>query len=146
MPVIVIGADTAPGAAIVDTLAAPSREIRAFVSDPEAAAFLRERGVKVALGDVSDDSHVEAAALNCFTAVLVAEAARDERERSFADNEFDVLRGWARAVTAAAVRRVIWVYESDPPPVDIPEVARVVPGDEDLALKVFALDDALVID
>ena len=146
MPVIVIGADTAPGTAIIDTMTAPDREIRAFVSDPEVAASLRERGVKVALGDVSDDSHVEMAALNCFTAVLVAEAARDERERAFASSEIDVLRGWARAVAAAAVRRVIWVYEGDPPPVDTPEVARVGPGEEDFASRVFALDDALVID
>lgn len=146
MPVIVIGADTAPGVAIIEKLIAPGREVRAFVSDPGAAAGLRGQGVKVALGDVSDDSHVEVAALNCFSAVLVAEAARDHRERSFAASETDILKGWARATAAAAVRRVIWVYDGIPPPTDTPEVALVSPSEEDLGSKVFALDDAIVID
>jgi putative NADH-flavin reductase len=146
MPVIVIGADTAPGAAILDTLYAPDREVRAFVTDPGVASKLKALGVKVALGDVSDDSHIEGAALNCFSAVLVAEAARDGRERSFADTEPDVLQGWARAVGSAGIRRVIWVYEGEPPPVKAPEVAIVSPEDEELGARVAALDDALVIE
>jgi nucleoside-diphosphate-sugar epimerase len=146
MPVIVIGADTVPGEAIIEALAIPGREVRAFVSDPEAAASLKERGVKVALGDVSDDSHIEGAALHCFSAVLVAEAASDDRERSFAAAELDVLEGWSRAVGAAAVRRVIWVYDGDPPPVKAPEVARVSPRVEDLGARVSSLDDALALD
>lgn len=146
MPVIVIGADTVAGSAIIEALASPGREVRAFVSDPGSAAALKERGIKVALGDVSDDSHVEGAALHCFSAVLVGEAARDGRERSFAETELDVLRGWARAVSAAAVRRVIWVYDGDPPPVDAPEVATVSPEAEDVGARVSALDDARVID
>jgi nucleoside-diphosphate-sugar epimerase len=146
MPVIVIGADTAAGSAIIEALAAPGREVRAFVSDPDVAAALKEQGIKVALGDVSDDSHVEAASLHCFSAVLVSEAARDGRERSFAATELDVLRGWARAVSAAAVRRVIWVHEGDPPRVDAPEMATVSPEAEDVGGRVAALDDARVID
>jgi nucleoside-diphosphate-sugar epimerase len=146
MPVIVIGADTPAGSAIIEALAAPGREVRAFVSDPDVAAALKEQGIKVALGDVSDDSHVEAASLHCFSAVLVSEAARDGRERSFAATELDVLRGWARAVSAAAVRRVIWVHEGDPPRVDAPEMATVSPEAEDVGGRVAALDDARVID
>jgi len=145
MPVIVVGADTEAGLAVISELADPGREIRAFVSDPEIASDLKRRGVKVALGDVSDDSHVEAAALHCFTAVLVAEAARDNRERSFAENEPDVLAAWGRAVTNAQVSRVIWVYDGVPPSIDVPEVATVSPADTDLAQQVARLDDARVI-
>jgi putative NADH-flavin reductase len=146
MPVIVIGADTEAGLAISRELAHPGREVRAFVSDPAVAGDLRGRGVKVALGDVSDDSHIEAAALHCFTAVLVAEAARDDRERSFARSEADVLDAWARAVSNAQVSRVIWVYEGDPPPVEVSEVATVSPTHANLAHRVAELDDARVLD
>jgi putative NADH-flavin reductase len=145
MPVIVIGADTGPGLAIIQELDSPGREIRAFVSDPEIASDLKRRGVKVALGDVSDDSHVEAAALHCFTAVLVAEAARDNRERSFANSEREVLEGWGRAVSNSQVSRVIWVYDDDAPTIAVPEVATVSPTHPDLAGRVVELDDARAI-
>lgn len=145
MPVIVIGADTGPGLAIIGALVQPRREVRAFVSDPEIVTELKGRGVKVALGDVSDDSHIESAALHCFSAVLVAEAAHDDRERSFAKTEIEVLEAWRRAVGNAQVHRVIWVYEGEPPPVEVPEVAKVSPSDPDLARRVAELDDARVI-
>ena len=93
--------------------------MRAFVSDPAAGAELRELGVKVALGDVSDDSHVQGSCTNCFTAVLITEAARDGRERSFATNEEQVLEGWAAAAAASGVTRVIWVHDGAPPPVRV---------------------------
>jgi putative NADH-flavin reductase len=142
MPVIVIGADTATGLAIIDELTEPGREVRAFVSDPEIVADLKRRGIKVALGDVSDESHVEAAALHCFTAVLIGEAAGDGRERSFAKTEIEVLGAWSRAVAHAEITRVIWVYDGDPPAVAVPEVATVSPADTDLARRVSNLDDA----
>jgi len=145
MPAIVVGADTEPGRAIIDALVHPGREVRAFVTDPGVVTELKALGVKVALGDVSDDSHVEAAALHCFTAVLVTEAARDDRERSFARGEREVLEAWARAVVNAGVHRVIWVDHREPPAVELPEVARVAPDDADLANRVAELDDARVI-
>ncbi len=64
MPVIVVGADTEIGLASIEGLLARQGEVRAFVTDPEVGASLRERRVKVALGDVSDPSHIEAAALS----------------------------------------------------------------------------------
>ena len=140
MPVIVVGADTGVGRAIIDGLYTPAREIRAFVSDEEQGAELKDLGIKVALGDVSDESHVEAAALNCFTAVLVAEASTDDRERSFAATPTDVLAGWARAV--ASVTRVIWVSAGEVPDTATPEMAKVDPDDPDVVAKVVALDDA----
>jgi nucleoside-diphosphate-sugar epimerase len=143
MPVIVVGADTEAGSRIVAALLDPGREVRVFVSDPDEALRLREQGAKVALGDVSDDSHVELASAQCFSAVLLSEAARDKRERSFAKNERQVLESWASAV--AGVRRVIWVHAGEPPPTKSPEVAVVGPDDPDLVDRVVALDNAAEI-
>ena len=142
MPVIVVGADTEHGTAIIDRLHDPEREIRAFVSDESQGLTLKDRGFKVAIGDVSDESHVEAAALRCFSAVLIAEAASDDRERSFADTPGAVLQGWANAVGNSKVSRVIWVLSGDPPETTAKEVVTVDPGDPDLARKVFELDEA----
>lgn len=142
MPVIVVGADTNPGRAILNRLNQPGREIRAFVSSEEVALELKEEGVKVALGDVSDEGHVEGASLRCFSAVLVAEAASDDRDRAFATAAEEVLTGWARAVANSQVTRVIWVTGSEPPATTIEEVATVDPADPELADKVAALDDA----
>jgi len=142
MPVIVVGADTPKGRAVIEGLVEPGREVRAFVSDPDAGAELRELGVKVALGDVSDDSHVQGACTNCFTAVLIAEAALDVRERSFATSESQVLEGWAAAAAASGVTRVIWVHNGEPPPVRVREVRTVSPDHPQLVAEVSALDNA----
>lgn len=141
MPVIVVGADTSAGKAVIDEMADPRREIRVFVSDPEQAAEYRDLGLKVALGDVSDESHVEAAARMCFTAVLISEAAEDGRERSFADDPGKVLEGWARAAKAAGVTRVIWITDSEPPSTGTPETITVSPRRADLPTRVVELDD-----
>ncbi len=142
VPVIVVGADTVVGRAIVEGLIEPGREVRAFVTSVDVATVLRGRGVKVALGDVSDDSHVEMAATDCFTAVLITEAAEDRRERAFASSPSQVIEGWAKAVTAAGVRRVIWVGEGEVPATETRETARVPPSHRDLVAEVAALDSA----
>lgn len=142
MPVIVVGADTEQGRAVVEALIEPGREVRAFVSDAGTAAELRGAGVKVALGDVSDDSHVQGASMNCFTAVLVTEAARDGRERSFASTEEQVLQGWADATAASGVTRVIWVHDGRVPQVDVDEVRVISPAHARLETEVAALDNA----
>lgn len=145
MPVIVVGADTEKGRALIDGLVAPGREVRAFVSDPDAVAPLKSLGVKVALGDVSDEGHVQGSLTNCFTAVLITEAARDARERSFAKSEEQVLRGWASAAAASGVTRVIWVHEGDVPQAGTAETASVSPDSRNLVSEVVALDDARVL-
>lgn len=142
MPLIVVGADTDAGAEILDEIGSPDREVRVFVTDESQGQKLKGRGYKVAIGDVSDDSHVGAAALRCFTAVLIAEAADDSRERSFARSPGDVMEGWAEAVANAGVARVIWVAASQPPETDVDEVTSVDPRQPDLARTVVALDDA----
>jgi hypothetical protein len=119
--------------------------VRAFVSDPGAIAELRAMGVKVALGDVSDESHVQGSLTNCFTAVLVTEAAQDGRERSFAASVEQVLRGWATAAAASGVARVIWVHDGEVPTVATAEVRRVSPASPGLVDEVVALDDARVL-
>lgn len=143
MPVMVVAADTAAGDAILRRVHEPGREVRAFVSDPEAAIDLRARGIKVALGDVSDSSHVAAACLHCHSVVFVVAGAEDGRELSFADGVPAVLDGWAEAAREAAARRVIWVGTDVAPP-SVAEAA-VVPDDADLARladRVAALDEA----
>src|SRR3970040_1949209 len=42
MPVIVVGADTEQGRAVIEGLIEPGREVRAFVTDVDAAAELRQ--------------------------------------------------------------------------------------------------------
>lgn len=139
MPVIVVGADTGLGRRITDALLEPNREVRVFVSDESQAERLRQSGAKVALGDVSDDSHIEGAAMRCFSAILVTEAANDDRERSFADSESKVLEAWAKGV--AGVQRVIWVHDGEVPPVKVAEATQVSPKDPDVVAKVVELDD-----
>lgn len=142
MPLIVVGADTGAGTRILNQIGKPEREVRVFVTDESRGVELKGRGFKVAIGDVSDDSHVGAAALRCFSAVLIAEAAHDFRERSFSDTPEQVMRGWAEAVANAGVSRVIWVTPDEPPETKVEEVASVEPDDPDMAEKVVALDDA----
>lgn len=109
MPVIVIGADTVIGRAAVDALLPGAAELRAFVTDPDEINALKARGVKVAVGDVSDGSHVGGAAMRAFCAVLVPEAACDGRERSFAASPAAVVSAWADGLRDAGVHRAIWV-------------------------------------
>ena len=109
MPAIIVGADTPVGAEIVATLTTGNGEIRVFVTDPDRAEEFRRAGCKVAIGDVSDESHVGLAAFGCFTAVLITEAADDNRERSFADTSATVLEGWREATNEAGIQRQIWV-------------------------------------
>jgi nucleoside-diphosphate-sugar epimerase len=144
MPVIVVGADTPVGEAVAMRLASPGREVRAFVTAAQAAVRLRAAGIKVACGDVSDESHLSAACNNCFTAVLVVAAAYDDRERAFAGSAESVLDAWAAAVTAAAVRRVIWVGEGPMRECGVAEQVLVQPSGrtiDQVVDEVLALDE-----
>ncbi len=147
LPVMVVGADTPLGEAILAEVTEPDREVRAFVSDPSAGARFKEGGVKVAVGDISDTSHVSAACLRCHTAVLVCEATGDGREISFADHPGDLLDQWANAVSEAGVRRVIWVADHPVPTTAVPEQATVdstLPRST-IARQVAALDEAATL-
>jgi len=144
MPVIVIGADSPLGATIADTLGGRSAERRAFVTAADAADRLRGAGFKVAVGDLSDWTHVEGAAVGAHTAVLVAEAASDGRKMAFAADAPAVVDSWVRAVSDAGVARVILVGAPRPAPPDV-EWAVVDPDGmppEDIATEVARLDEA----
>lgn len=115
MPVLVIGADTVLGEAVIDALAGRGGEIRAFVTNVDAADRFRRRGVKVAVGDVSDASHIGGAGLNTYSAVLVAQATSDDRERSFAAEPEAVAAAWADGLREAGVTRAIWLEHGAAP-------------------------------
>ncbi|MGH3649492.1 MAG: hypothetical protein ACRDU9_02185 [Acidimicrobiia bacterium] len=142
MPLIVVGADTRAGETILEGMDPTKREIRVFVTDEAKGLQLRELGFKVATGDVSDEGHVEAAALRCFSAVLIAEATTDGRERSFADSPDDILHSWSNAVANSQVTRVIWVISGSSPATQAREVVAVDPDAPDLARTVARLDEA----
>ena len=146
MPVIVVGADTPSGQAIVAALLKGGGEVRAFVTDREAGTVLKEQGVKVAVGDLSDGSHVGAAALGAFTAVLVAEAASDGRPYAFASDPEAVSAGWTSAIREAGIARAIWVGDLAPALVvgGAPEVRIVAVrgrSNSDIAGEVVDLND-----
>lgn len=146
MPVIVVGADAEPGGEITRRLLAGGGEVRAFITDPGAAEPLRRNGARVAVGDVTDASHLAGAAAGSFAAVLVTRAAVDPRERAFATDAAEVLGGWVAAVRRAGVRRVIWVAhpECDPPHAGTPEQAVVRTGDRpatDVVADVLRLEE-----
>ena len=146
MPVMVVGADTSIGEAIVAALQARHGEIRSFVTDPVAGAALRERGIKVAIGDLSDGSHLGAAAYDAFTSVLVEAAAHDGRRFTFAADAGEVLAAWVSGLRAAGVQRAIWV--GDPPrglvEKSAPETRVIAPAgrsDHEIAQVVADLND-----
>ncbi len=125
MPVIVVGADSDLGERIVAALLPTAAEVRAFVTDPGAAPGLKQRGVKVAIGDVSDGSHVGGAAINTFCAVIIAAAAVDDRERSFASTPAEVAAAWAEGLAEAGTTRVIWIGDESVRDVAAPVAASV---------------------
>ncbi len=141
MPLLVVGADHPIGAAIVATTVDPGREVRAFVSDPEQASALKRMGAKVAIGDLSDEGHIGAAATRCFTVAFVIPALDDGRELAFADRD-NTLLGWSRAAEEASVRRVIWIGEGGPE-AQVPESAQVSDEGEVhlIASRVAEIDD-----
>ena len=146
MPVIVVGADTLLGEAIVAALLARGGEIRAFATDPARAAVLRGRGAKVAVGDLSDGSHLAAAAYHAFTAVLVEASIEDGRPIAFAADTPGVVEAWINAIRDSGVQRAIWV--GDPPPSAAggaaPETAVVRSdgkSDQEIAQEVADLND-----
>jgi hypothetical protein len=129
---------------VIDRLLHPDREVRAFVSDPATADRLKKRGAKVALGDLSDSSHVAGAALRCFTMVLIGPAADDGREIGFATDPAALFRGWVQAAEEARAQRIIWVTD-EKTPASLIETAQVRVGDrvlDEIAEEVARKDDA----
>ncbi len=153
MPVLVVGADTPVGASVVDALTNREGELRCFVTDVEVAADLRSRPAKVALGDVSDGSHVGAAGLNCFSIVFICAAATDTHERAFCSTPAQVFEQWQEAITMAGARRIIWVEDADTTGsgsrISANEIAVITGAglsNRDIADRVVALDEVSDLD
>lgn len=153
MPVIVIGADTDHGLAVAAALTTRAGEVRAFVTDPDSAPALRNLGIKVAIGDVSDASHIEGAAHEAFSAVLMAEAGLDDRERSFSTSYDMLVSAWARGLNDAGVRRIIWVGPDARPPAPIASAAAETAAIDvrgrsaaEVAAETVRLDDLAEVD
>lgn len=149
MPVLIVGADTPTGAAVVSALSDREGELRCFVSDADVAAELKAQSAKVAIGDVSDGSHVGAAGLNCFSMIFITTSATDDRERAFAATPQDVFDQWQEAITMAGAKRVIWVEDAPSigsgSRIEAPEIAVVSSVgklDGHVAERVVALDEA----
>jgi hypothetical protein len=141
MPVLVIEADTDLGHAIVPALRPASGEVRLFASD--AAAVARYRGVaKVAVGDISDGTHVGGAATGAFCAIVIAAAAHDERERYFAAGTRELFRQWADGLAESGISRVIVV--GDPPQVPEPDPLSTVCADYHLVATANRTIDAVI--
>lgn len=153
MPVIVIGADTEYGLAVATALTERDGEVRAFVTDPESAQTLRRLGIKVAIGDVSDASHIEGASHQAFSAVLVADAGLDDRERSFSASYEALISAWAVGLHDAGISRIIWVGpDAHPPPAMVATGAETVAIDvrersiAEVAAEAVRLDDLAVVE
>jgi uncharacterized protein YbjT (DUF2867 family) len=146
MPVIVIGADTPFGESIATRLAAPDREVRAFISSPEVGVRLKQSGIKVAIGDLSDEGHIEAACTNCFGAVMIEQALGDGRELAFASPERAAL-GWVAAAAGAKITRVIWVGGRTPALTSPQSAVVLVAGRsaEEVADEVAYLDELALL-
>lgn len=146
MPVIVVGADAPPGLDITAALAGRGGELRVFVTDAAAADHCRDLGAKVAQGDVSDASHVAGAIHDAFTAVFIAAAADDERERAFAADAEAVYAAWGEAVQTAPPQRIIWVGDAGEAPTAIrgdgSAFCAVDPAAPDVAQAVATIDSA----
>ena len=144
MPVVVIGADTELGNAIIPALGPVASELRLFVSDGNAAAMYRSQ-FKVAVGDISDGTHVGGAAIGAFCAIVIAAAAHDDRERHFAANVMELFAQWADGLADAGIQRVIVVGDADelPNPDPLQEVVddyhHIAPSGRDISEIVAAV-------
>lgn len=110
MPVLVTGGDSGLGARVLDHLRASRGEVRAYldatdVGDTEAAA-LRSQGYKVALGEVDDEGHLEAALEQVHTVAHCWGGPLRPLE-----DQIDAAAVLASAVLGAGVRRLVWVRE-----------------------------------
>jgi uncharacterized protein YbjT (DUF2867 family) len=110
MPVLVTGAESRLGAGVLDLLRSTGGELRAYVdatvATDEDTARLRAAGCKVALGELDDEGHLEAAleqvhtVAHCWTGPLYDPG-----------QQVEVAAVLGSALLGAGARRLIWVRE-----------------------------------
>ncbi len=110
MPVFVTGAEDGLGARVVDEVRASGGEVRAYLDATAAgereASALRSQGCKVALGELDDEGHLEAAMAQVHTvAHCWGGPLRDLGQQVEAAGTL------ASALLGAGVRRLVWVRE-----------------------------------
>lgn len=110
MPVLVVGADGAAGRAAVKLLVRSFGEVRAYadasVTTEDDAAALRVLGVKVAVGDLDDEAHLEAALEQVYTVVHLAGGPFTPP-----DEVLDAFATTVSAAIGAGCRRLVWATE-----------------------------------
>lgn len=110
MPVLVTGAEDALGSSVVDRLRASGGEVRLYLdatsAGPADADRFRAVGCKVALGELDDEGHLEAALAQTHTVAHCWGGPLRER-----DDQVAVAATVASAALGAGVRRLIWVRE-----------------------------------
>lgn len=110
MPVLVTGAEDALGSLVVDQLRASGGEVRVYLDATAVgrsdAARLRAAGCKVALGELDDEGHLEAALAQTHTVAHCWGGPLRDR-----DDQVVAAATVASAALGAGVRRFIWVRE-----------------------------------
>ena len=110
MPVLVTGAEAGLGASVIDHLSRTGGELRAFLDattcTDDDIARVRTGGCKVAIGELDDEGHLEAAleqvhtVAHCWTGPLHSPA-----------EQLEAAAALASAALGAHVRRLIWVRD-----------------------------------
>lgn len=110
MPVLVTGAEDGLGARVVEQLRMSGGEIRAYldgnVVTTDAAASLRSTGCKVAVGELDDEGHLEAALAQVHTVAHCWGGPLHDL-----DAQLEAAGTVASALLGAGVRRLVWVRE-----------------------------------
>ena len=104
MPVFVTHADTAIGTDLVRALVAEGADVRAFATGAGDVAEVRAVGAIVAVGDLDDEGHLEAAMTHAHTVVVP--------EIGWLADADDVATSWpviVRAAVQAEVARIVVV-------------------------------------
>lgn len=110
MPVLVTGAERGLGARVLAQLRSSAGEVRAYldatVVGDAAAAALRSQGCKVAVGELDDEGHLEAALAQVHTVAHCWGGPLHDL-----DEQLTVAGALSSALLGAGVRRLVWVRE-----------------------------------
>ena len=109
MPVVVTGADTPVGRALIPMLLERGSEVRAAVQDSEEAEPLRALGAKVAVVAASDDDTLRAILDDAHTVCLLSADLFLPSGETYEEAIVESTRAVLRAAKKAKVRRVLLV-------------------------------------